>query len=263
MRITIKDALNISIIIILLVGAYGVWNFVRSYAESIDPSSLRSFTVTGEGKTVAVPDVAIFHFSIITEGGTDLGGLQSKNIKDANSAIAFVKSEGVDSKDIKTTSYNIQPRYQYYDCRIYGPLGEGSAEPCPPPKIVGYTVTQAVQVKVRDFDKTGNILSGVVDRGANDVSGLTFTVDDPTEPETQARTEAIAKAKEKAQAVATAGGFRLGKLISIDEGFYAPVPYYKLGVGGEVASRADTTPPSIEPGSEEVRVNVTLRFAIE
>ena len=71
------------------------------------------------------------------------------------------------------------------------------------------------------------------------------------------------KAKEKAQAVATAGGFRLGKLISIDEGFYAPVPYYKLGVGGEVASRADTTPPSIEPGSEEVRVNVTLRFAIE
>src|SRR3989344_4298179 len=196
MRITIKDALNISIIIILLVGAYGVWNFVRSYAESIDPSSLRSFTVTGEGKTVAVPDVAIFHFSIITEGGTDLGGLQSKNIKDANSAIAFVKSEGVD-------------------------------------------------------------------RGANDVSGLTFTVDDPTEPETQARTEAIAKAKEKAQAVATAGGFRLGKLISIDEGFYAPVPYYKLGVGGEVASRADTTPPSIEPGSEEVRVNVTLRFAIE
>ena len=188
--------------------------FASIYSKSIEPSSYRSFSVSGEGKITAIPDVAQFTFSVITEGGKDIASLQQENTQKANRAIALLKNNGVEDKDIKTASYNLQPRYQYFSC----PVGKNSsARPCPPAEIVGYSISQTVSVKIRDFEKAGEILSGVVQSGVNSVSELSFAIDDKTKIENQARQEAIAVAIKKAESIAQAGNFNLGKILSISE----------------------------------------------
>lgn len=252
----IKDYLGIVLILALLAVGYGVLTYVQAYAKNVNPSGYRSFSVTGEGKAVAVPDVAQFSFSVITEGGRDIATLQKSNTDKVNKALDFVKGQGVDAKDVKTQSYEVQPRYQYSSCYT------GT---CPPPQIVGYTVQQSVQVKVRDFAKIGALVSGVVDNGANQVSQLNFTVDDPATVQDTARAEAIEKAQAKAKSVAQAGHFNLGDLLSIDEGYSYPQPYYAYGMGGETL-KADGmgggSAPAIEPGSQEVVITVTMRYEI-
>ena len=238
-----------------------MWSYASSYGESIQPSSFRSFSVSGEGKIVAVPDVAQFDFSVVTEGGKDLGSLQADNTKKVNSAIDFVKTNGVDSKDIQTQNYSISPRYQTYNC--YRPLDSVNVQPCPPAEIVGYSVSQDVQVKIRDFSKIGDILGGVVKAGANTVSQLQFTIDDPDSVKSQARAEAITKARAKAKEVAKAGGFSVGRLLGIDESGPSPI-YYSYDTGGAAMEKsvAAVPAPSIEPGSQDVTVDVTLRYEI-
>lgn len=244
----------------VLIVAFSFWSYAGSYADSIQPSSFRSFSVSGEGKITAVPDVAQVNFSVLTEGGKDLGALQAQNTEKMNKAIKFLKDQGVDEKDIKTQQYNISPRYQYYNC----PVQTYSVQPCPPADIVGYTVTQNVEVKIRDFSKIGAALGGLVGNGANTVSQLSFTIDDPTAVEMEARKEAIEKARAKAEEVAEAGGFSVGRLLSVDENNYYPRPMYNtkevLGMGVAMDSAAA---PSIQPGSQEVSVTVMLRYEIK
>ncbi|TSC97941.1 MAG: hypothetical protein Greene101447_239 [Parcubacteria group bacterium Greene1014_47] len=204
-----------------------------------------------EGKVTVIPDIASLSFSVLTDGGTDLVNLQQENTQKANDAIAFAKDQGIDEKDIKTSAYNIQPRYQYSRCSE----GDGI---CPPPEIVGYSISQMVELKIRDFEKIGTILAGLVGKGANTVSGLSFGVDDPEMVQNEARAEAIEKAKGKARALARAGGFKLGKLISIEEGGVSPTPFYTLEAQGKERSSL----PTIEPGSQDITVDVTLKFEI-
>lgn len=242
----------------LLSGSYGVLSYVKFYGKSIQPSSFRSFAVSGEGKAVSIPDVAEFTFSVITQGGKNVAELQKQNTEKVNKAIDYVKSQKVDTQDIKTISYNLEPQYQYFNC--YG----GDGRPCPPPVIVGYNVTQTVSVKARDFNKVGDVLSGVVQNGANFVSSLTFTMDDKTAPQNKAREEAIKKAKEKARDMAKAGGFKLGRLISIEEGGGSVIPIVRFDTLKSVGGGLESAPtPTIEPGSEETVINVTLRYEID
>ncbi len=238
------------------------WMYVNAYSKSIQPSSFRSFAVSAEGEVVAIPDVAQFTFSVITQGGVNIASLQTENVEKVNSAIAFVKSQGVQDRDIKTQNFSLEPRYQYSSCpRSFG----NEVQACLPSEIVGYTITQTVQIKVRDFAKVGAIVSGVVENGANSVSQLSFTVDNPDVLESEARGQAIQKAKEKAKAVAEAGSFRVGRLLSIQEGGSPVHPFYEqraldTGFGG---AAPNVVPPVIEPGSQEVKVFVTLVYEIQ
>ncbi|MEK7590137.1 MAG: SIMPL domain-containing protein [Patescibacteria group bacterium] len=253
----IKNYLGIVIIAAILILSFAAVSYVNSYASSIQPSAFRSFSVSAEGKVAVVPDVAQFSFGIITEGGKDIAVLQKENTEKSNKINEFIKSSGVKKEDIKTQAYNVEPRYQYSECM---PVIRGNGKVCPPPEIVGYTINQSVLVKIRDFAKIGNILTGVAENGANSVSQLSFTLDDPTSVQDQARNEAISKAIEKAKGVAKAGGFRVGRLLSIEEnGGYYPV-YALKSFGSEAAALLS---PTIEPGSEETTVNVILRYEIK
>jgi len=258
----VKNYLGWTIIGALLIFAFSYMSWTRAYSQSIDPSSIRSFTVSAKGEIVAVPDVAQFTFSVNSQGGLDVAQVQTENTRSMNKIIDFLKSEGLDKKDIKTTSYNLQPRYQSFNCPRGSILPGGPIQPCPPPEIVGYNVNQSVLVKIRDFEKTGTILSGLVENGANSVSQLSFVIDDPTEVQNEARKEAIKKAKTKAKSIAKAGGFRLGKLLTIQESgppvaFFARAQALTLDSIGEAS-----VAPQIEPGSQEITVSVTLRYEI-
>jgi uncharacterized protein YggE len=260
--------------IFILVLGYGVLSYVNTYSKTVEPSAYRSFSVSAEGKAIGVPDIAQFNFSIISEG-EDVSKIQKENTENANKAIEFLKNQGIDSKDIKTEYYNLSPKYTYYDCSntvIYSQPNmeinsslKPEPKPCPPPKITGYIITQTISVKIRDFSKIGSILSGIAQYNVKNISNLDFSIDNQTQLENQAREEAISKAKEKAKNIAKAAGFKLGKLLSIEEGNY--YPYYRastLGMGGGTEkSIAAPQPPQIEPGSQEIKINITLTYEIE
>ncbi len=253
----LKKVLYGSLVIALLVVAYAAYSYAQTYSDSM---MLRSFSVTGEAKVNAVPDIAELSFGVVTEGGTDVAKLQEQNTAKMNKIIDYLKSQKIEAKDIKTTDYGLDPRYQYSVCQ--------GGEICPPPTIVGYTVRQNATVKIRDFKITGKILQAVVKNGANSVSQLNFTFDDMDSLLGQVKGEAIKKAQLKAKAIASTAGFRLGRLLSIEDNNNPyPMPYYGMGGGGEsdlAMAKVSLAPaPVVEPGSQDLTASVTLRYGIK
>jgi uncharacterized protein YggE len=273
MNQNLKNILGgVSVLVILVLG-YAAISGVNSYGKSIAPSSFRSFTVSGDGKATAIPDIAEFNFQVVTEGDKDITTSQAANTAAANKAIAFVKADGVADKDIKTESYDISPRYQTYNCSptpVYNSVPMVSAgsvgvttTACPPASIVGYTVTQSVDVKIRDFSKIGDVMNGVVKNGANEVGALSFTLDDPTSVQNEARIDAVTKAKAQAQAVAQASGFKIGRLLSVQEGGGYRSVYNSPVAMTAMKSDSAAGIATIQPGSQEVDVTMTLQYEIE
>jgi uncharacterized protein YggE len=266
----IKDSLGVAAVAGIVLLIVSGLQFSSAYSRSIAPAA--NFAVSGEGRVTTVPDVAEFTFGVRTEGGKDIASLQKDNTNKANAAIDYVKSQGVDSKDIETQSYNISPRSQSFSCPsiIYNqtlPMSVTNAitpKPCPPSQIVGYDINQTISVKIRDFSKIGDVLSGVTSRGADSVSDLNFTLRDPAESQNEARAKAIAQAESKAQDLAIAGHFRLGRILSIQEGYNPqPIPYNSsFGVGGS-GMDMKATAPSIQAGSQEILSQVTITYEID
>ena len=231
--------------------------YAVEFARSVDKTyPTRTFSVDGEGKLDVVPDVAKFSVSVVTDGGKNVTEVQTKNTEKMNAVGTFLKEAGVGDKDLKTDEYTLLPRYEYPNCT-------GLAL-CPQPSISGYTLTQTLRVTVRDAEKIGDLLSGVVSQGANSVSQVVFTVDDEDEAKADARKEAIKKAQEKAVRVAKDAGFEMGRLVSIYE-----TPQ-TLGYGGDselnmksaAVGMSAAMAPSIESGTNVTKVNITLTYEI-
>lgn len=215
-----------------------------------------TINVTGEGEVVAVPDVAKFTFSVsVTSESVE--SAQNESAKKMNDALEYLKSEGIDEKDVKTISYNAYPRYEYAPCRDFNCASSQ--------KLVGYEVNQDVQVTVRDTTKAGSLLSGIGSRGATNVSGLSFEIDDPAKLEEEARSMAIKDAKEKAERLARDLGVDLDDVISFseDQGGYYPEPYMMemKAFGGDMIDGA--VAPQLPTGENIIRRVVYLTYEIE
>jgi len=218
-----------------------------------------SVTVGAEGKATVTPDIAQISFSVISEG-KDPSAIQKENTGKMNSVIDFVKSQGVDKKDIKTSNYSLYPRYDYVK------TAASDMYPYPPGKqvLAGYTLTQTVTLKIRDLEKVAPILAGLPERGINEISGPHFSVDNPDKYLNDARAEAFEKARAKVDAMARVNGVRVTRVVTFSEstGGY-PIYYSRLeafGKGGDAVAAAPA--PQIEPGSEEVTVQVSVTYEI-
>lgn len=213
-------------------------------------------TLAGEGRISAKPDVARISAAIVTQKEF-LKEAQDENSKKSNVLIGYVKSESVDEKDIKTAGYNIYPQYSYpRPCpdNSLCPLSERQ------PKIIGYQVRNSVEITIRDIAKAGDILAGVVGAGANEVSGIAFAIDQPDELRAQAREKAVKNARTKADALARALGKRVSDIVNFSESGSFPPPVFfakeaALGAGGGSAPS-----PSVEPGENEIVVNVSITY---
>lgn len=215
-------------------------------------------TVSGEGEAYGKPDVAEFTFSVIEEGAV-VETVQSKATDRANAAKKFLADQGIEEKDIKTIGYDISPRYQYGNVVCY-------RDPCPPqtPKIDGYTVTETVSVKVRDTAKAGELVAGIGGLGVQNVSGLSFGIDNPDAINAEARAQAIEDAKTKASALAADLGVTLVRIVNFSEGYGGyPMPMYaKGGVAMDMAEQSAGTAPSLSPGESKVVSNVSITYEI-
>ncbi len=220
---------------------------IYKWGEAFYPA--HTITVSAQGKTTAAPDLAEISFSVVTQGQSPQTLSDNNNTK-MNAILQFVKSQGVADDDIKTTSYNLSPNYSWDKSTMRN-------------YITGYTLTQTVQVKVRDLSKVASVLGGLAPLGANQIGGVNFTFADDAKVLSAARADAIAKAAEEAKAMAADAHVSLGRIVSISENNYIPGPRYyaaaDFGVGG--ASSAPV-PPTIQPGTEDITDTVSIVYAL-
>lgn len=254
METYIKNSWKIAATLALLAISWALISAAGTYSNSISPDRHRNFIVRGEGKVTAIPDIAEFSVTVSTEGKTDnLTETQEENSRKSNAIISFIKESGAQDKDIKTTNYSIEPRYEYSNCAYFSI--------CPPAKLVGYTVRNTISVKLRDFEKISPVLEGVVARGANNLYGPYFNIDDPENLKKEARAEAISQAKIRAKEIAKPSGIKIGRIISISEDYSPIYPVYRSYMKA-MDNEAAMSAPAIEPGSEEIIVNVTIVYEI-
>lgn len=213
------------------------------YINSVTTQKNEAFTVTGEGEVFVAPDLAVLSAGITAEGPTVKAAREQINTA-INKVSEAVKEVGVDAKDIQTRNYNINPSYDYSSGRQ---------------RITGYSASTNLSIKVKQIEKVNEVIDAATANGANQVGGVTFEVSDKTKAENEAREKAVLQAKQKAENAAKAGGFSLGRLINYNENFRGvlrPVPMGAVSV----LEKADAT--QIEPGSNEIKVSVTLSYEI-
>lgn len=213
------------------------------------PIERNTITVSGEGKIVAIPDIAKIELGTTIERKS-VADAQRENTRIMNELIDRLKGLGVDDEDIQTTGYTVYPAYDWNNGRQ---------------TLRGYTVSQTVSVKIRDLDKVGEIIGLAGGLGANQIGGIQFTVDDPEQLRQEARIKALENAKQKAEALAQVAGVKLRRVVSFSESVSGPIfpqPYYDRAFGlGEAKEGASA--PSIEPGSNEIIMTVSITYEIE
>jgi len=202
-----------------------------------------SITVVGSGKSSARPDMAQIQVGVVTEAP-----LAAKALKDNNDAMnrlfSTLEARGIARKDLQTSNFSVVPQYKR------GPHGEQL------PEVVGYRVSNQVAVKVRKLDSLGQVLDEVVQQGANQVQGVSFSVAEPTPLLDEARRKAMADARRKAELYAKEAGVTVGRVLLIQEATpHVPGPLV-TGLG-----RAEAGVPIAE-GEQEFGASVTVTYAI-
>ena len=226
-------------------------------------------TVSGEGEVFAVADIAQFGFSVVSERAT-LNEAQADAAARMNAIVAYLREQGIEERDIKTTNYSANPRYEYRDTPAMTLPSMGGAEPAVMPPswggdtrvLVGYEVRQSLSVKVRDTDAAGTVVSGVGELGVTDIYGPDFTIDDQDELRAEARELAIEDAREKARKLAKDLDVRLVRIVSFNEngGGYYPMYLEKsvsMSDGGDMP-----VAPELPAGENRISSNVSITYEI-
>ncbi len=208
-------------------------------AQSEPPSVI---SVTGEARISVPPDLAQIDAGVTSEAKT------AREASDANNAamgkvLLALKGAGIDEKDYQTSRLSLQPQ-------------SAASRSGGPPTITGYRASNRVTIRLRDITKIANVIDTLVGAGANDIGGISFMVSQASKLLDDAREQAIADARRKAEIYARAAGVTLGAPLSISEGG-APGPI----VFGRMA--AATQPVPIAPGEETLQVSVNVSWAIK
>jgi uncharacterized protein YggE len=224
--------------------------FTAAHAQTTTPPILTDGTildVTATGKTSAVPDLATIDAGVVTQSTTAAAAL-SDNAARMTKVLGALKAAGVASRDISTSTVRLNPQYRYADNQ--------------PPAITGYQATNTVSVKFHDIAKAGGILDALVREGANQIDGPNLSLANPDAALDQARTDAVARARARADLYAKAAGLSVSRILSIDEngenaGSPPPRPIM-------FAARAEAAPKTaIEPGTTDVTVTLSVRFLLK
>ncbi len=226
--------------------------------KAIDPA-YNSISVFGEGEIIATPDVATFSFSVSADAKS-VSEAQGQVTEKINTILEGLKAMGVEEKDIKTTDYSIWPKYRYEQILC-------TPTYCPPSRQVedGYTVTHSISLKIRKTEEAGKALALVGERGATNLSGISFVVDDPDKILDEARALAIADAKEKAKTLSKELGVRLVRVVSFYDNTGGGIPYYgeAMGMGGDMVRSVKAPAPTVPMGENKITVSVTVVYEIK
>ena len=235
---------NFHLILVGLV-AVGLLAACSPVVSSEGTNPTRTINVSGTGRVTIVPDIAKINIGVRTETEAVTDALDENSAK-ANMISEVLQDLGVAEEDIQTSNFNVYPSDQYNP--MTGQI-EGRT----------YVVENTVNVTVRDLTTLGDVLSAVVDAGANSIYGITFNVDNREEAVAEARKLAIEDAQAKAEAIAEEAGVALGELITINvSSGSTPFPYYDTR-GGAYAE-ADVP---IAAGTLTITMQCNLSYEID
>lgn len=208
--------------------------------------------VAGQGSVDVAPDMAVLTLTVTRTAETARAALTA-NSSAMTEVLTVMQAKGIAERDLQTSNFSIRPKYVYPSRKS---SGEGE-----PPRIVGYTVSNSLSVRVRDISKVGAVLDQSVSLGVNEGGNILFTNDDPSVPMAQARTRAVQDAIARAGTLAEAAGVKTGKLLEISEQSYnsGPMP---IGRAEMAISRAADAVP-VATGENSYKVTVNASFAID
>jgi uncharacterized protein YggE len=208
-------------------------------AQVIPPASI---SVTGDATVSVPPDQALIDGGVTSEAKTAREASDANNIAMGKVLLAL-KGAGIEEKDVQTSRLSLQPQS--------APNRNG------PNAIVGYRASNRVTVRLRDVTKVANVIDTLVGAGANEIGGINFMVSQASKLLDDAREQAVADARRKAEIYAKAAGVTLGAPLSISEqgGGPSPMQFRKMAVGMASAPVAQ--------GEETLAVTVSVSWAIK
>jgi len=215
---------------------------ITSTEGFVDDSMPRYITVVGQGSSGITPDIAVMNLGADTQAPV-ISDAIDQNDELMAAVMQALTDAGIAEEDIQTSNYSV-----YFDEGFRGL--DVQAEPV-------YRVSNTVMVTVRDLETVGDLLDAVIAAGANRIYGVSFTVDDWSAAESEARSQAMDDARARATELAGLAGVELGGVMNISEvvGGIPPTFY-----GREAAMGGGGGP--ITPGQLEFSTSVQVSFAI-
>jgi uncharacterized protein YggE len=211
------------------------------------PSDGTLLDVAAEGKVTRTPDIATIRAGVVSQSPTAAAAL-ADNAQRMTRVVAALRRAGVADRDLQTSQIQLQPQYRYAENQ--------------PPAITGYQAINTVSVRFRDVKKSGAILDALVAQGANQIEGPNLSVDAADAALDEARTDAIRRARARAELYARAAGLRVDRILSISENGSGtpptPMPVMMMRAAKE---SADST--SVAPGEQDMTVDVSVRFLLK
>jgi uncharacterized protein len=215
-----------------------------AFADSPPP---RTMTVSGEGEIRAVPDEAQLSAGVVTQAHNAADAL-AENSRRMNAVFDALKHLGIPDKSIQTSDFSVSPQYQTDQ--------HGNTTP----KVIGYQVSNSVNVTVDDLGKLGPAIDALVSSGANSMGGIGFTIRDTKPLLDQARAAAVKDALGRAEIYSRSAGVTLGPIMSIGEsGYETPRPMFKAMA--MMAGNASVSTPTAA-GEDKIAANVSITFEI-
>ena len=239
---------------------------------SISPLGPNSalLSLSAEGSSRRTPDVALFNAGVVSQAVSASEAL-ADNSRKMDRVIAALRRAGIAERDIQTQAISLQPRYSNPELEAQTRARELRQPYVPPteaPRIIGYEARNSVQVRVRKLGQMGKIIDTLISEGANQVDGPSFTLDEPREALDEARREAIAVGRQRADLYAQATGMRVARLLSVSEGGgYYPVQQVIAVTGSRVGYGGAPPPPPpppapVSPGELSLGLSVSMQFEL-
>jgi uncharacterized protein YggE len=242
--------LTAAVLAMLLVGCTAVQAGPQLEKQAVSTSALsqreRDITVVGVGRVNLVPNVAKINVGAEFRAST-VSEAKDKVDRQMEAIATALKEQGIAEKDIQSAQYSI-----FYEQEPYQPVPREESAAVEPRGM--YRVSSMLEVTVRDVEKAGDVLDGVVAAGANQVWGVSFTVSDDQKWQSEAREKAMSDARSRASELASLAGVELGDVLSVSEVIGGGVMVYAeraMGGGGGIA-----------PGELEMATQVQVTFAI-
>ena len=225
-------------------------------------------SLTAEGESSRTPDIAMFSAGVVTQATTAVEAI-SDNSRRMDQVVAALKRAGIADRDIQTSAINLNPVYSDPDREAQIRARQTGQPYIPPPpeqqvrRIIGYEARNTVQVRVRNLGNMGRVIDTLVAQGANEVNGPNFTLDDQRAALDEARTQAVAEGRQRAELYARAAGLRVARILSISEGGgYHPVQRSIVLTGSSRAGAPPPPPTPVQPGELTLSVNVSMQFEL-
>jgi uncharacterized protein len=230
----------------LTLAVFGIALIATPALAQVNPPP--TISVSGEGTVSVPPDLAVVDGGVTTDAKTAREAAEANNAAMAK-VLAALKSAGIAEKDMQTSRLSLFPQYAQ----------QTRPNPNPGPNVIsGYRASNRVTIRVRDVTKVAATIDALVASGANEVGGINFMVTKASQLLDDARSEAVADARRKAEIYAKAAGVKLGAPISISEDSgSAPAPMMLRKMGADAASAP------VAQGEEVLRVNVSVSWEIK